>query len=282
MKKFYALVFPIVGIGLALSAFSPKAQPVETPYDQAFRALMMYAADFDDIYPRAQIPGSSNRPLFPYPAETATGWWATREPAEVGSLWANAIVPYAKTSTYLELPGLPDFVRPGQTVDPTKPQRKAAITFNGLLQSFGTEAVPHPGLVPLYWTGFGARNIVNNAGVNPSMICQNVPAAECVYRPASTGSVGGEPTTHIQGVMFAAMSGLPMAEGDTDFTHFLMADGSLKRVRLGLKQLPNDPQAKGIHTLYANDGTASLWTDGRSFAWHFRPDRAEDDFGSGD
>ena len=282
MKKLYALVVPIVGMGLALSAFSRKAQPVETPYDRAYTALMMYAADFDNIYPRAQIPGSSNRPLFPYPAETATGWWATREPAEIGSLWANAIVPYAKTADYLELPGLPDFVRPGQTVDPAKPQRKAAITFNGLLQSFGTEAVTHPGLVPLYWTGFGAGNIVNNAGVNPSMMCENIPAAECVYRPAAKDTVaGGEPLV-IRGLTFAAMEGLPMAEGETDFTHFLMADGSLKRVRLGLKALPNDPQAKGIHPLFAAEGKTYLWTDGRTFSWHFRPDRAEDDFGSAD
>jgi len=284
VKKLYALVFPIVGIGLGLSAFAPKPKLSGSPYDRAYQALTLYSSDCDDLYPRAVIDGSYNRPLFPYPVETASGWWATPErEAGARSLWANAMIPYAESAAYLELPGAPDFVRPGQTVDPTKPTRKAGVTYNGFLQSLNTASVPHPELVPLYWTGFGVGNLVNNGAVNPSLDCHTIAIGECRYPflPAPTTPAAAQ-TPSVRGITFSHFSTLQLGEGDTDFTQFLMTDGSLKRVRLGLKVLPGDSTTKGIHTLFAGGGGVALWTDARSFAWHFRPDRAEYDFGSGD
>jgi hypothetical protein len=193
------------------------------------------------------------------------------------------MIPYAESGSYLELPGAPDFVRPGQTVDPTKPTRKAGVTYNGFLQSLHTASVPHPALVPLYWTGFGIGNVVNNSAVNPSLKCNTVPIGECKYPflPEPQTAAASQPQM-VRGISFSRFTELPMADADGDFTHFLMADGSLKRVRLGLKVLPGDAAAHGIHTLFADASAVGFWTDARSFAWHFRPDRAEDDFGSGD
>ncbi|MFM9874351.1 MAG: prepilin-type N-terminal cleavage/methylation domain-containing protein [Fimbriimonadaceae bacterium] len=196
-----AILFPV----FAQAKVAAKKTQDLSNMKQTGTGLMIYATDYDDLYPlqagrdcsavangqgawnfnsRVLIPADWNIALNVVQAGGCT--------SRVKGAWGlpqNQAYPYIKNSQIFAIPvaidetsSSFDYSAANKKVEPYR----SGYSMNGLLTELSQTAITSVATTPLWWPGFGTTNRVGNTYTNPFLICAD-PAAGCVFN-------GGGPT----------------------------------------------------------------------------------------
>ncbi len=142
-------------------------------------SVMMYAADFDHIYPSAYAMDGDDLRMnngIPAPVAIPTGWvqdgYHNSDDVMKGDSvhWANVIMPYVKQPSFFESPGLEVQNVLKSSVKDSKEAIKCGFTYNGYLHQYPVQQVKNPSKVPIFWNGLGKTCIQGFALTNPYLV----------------------------------------------------------------------------------------------------------------
>ena len=176
-----AILFPVFA---QAKEAAKKTQSISN-LKQTSTAAIMYTGDYDDLFPFALTPNTSNNTFRRTGGHAVPdGWLSTTRyiPSEDAMGWANSTEAYRKNYELIELKGAPAVQVTSLAANyaaPLKPWRNNGTAMNGLLQSFSTTAVEQPSKCTLFWQGWGKTNDAGIAYVNPRLNCRGT--GPCVF-----------------------------------------------------------------------------------------------------
>ncbi len=191
-----AILFPV----FAQAKAAAKKTVTLSNFKQSGTAVNVYLADSDDNFPMTIGKFNATQGgvwAYNYYAPVPVGWyapsatWGNAEgQAVASSFWANAILPYVKSSGLYEASGLVKvFIG---TVTKVKEPYAVNSSMNGLLQGISSSAVAMPSKLTLFWNGSLRSNLMGRALTSPVLVCDDATSQDCRFQ----GSQGpqGKPT----------------------------------------------------------------------------------------
>jgi len=201
-----AILFPV----FAQARDKARGATCQSNLKQQGMSLMMYAGDYDETYPQANVL-----------VQTTWGpkYWQTYAyvpPVNPGDefFWANAIQPYVKSQAIFGCPSTG-----------TTSKVNLSYTFNGLYSEQIMAAIAVPAQSPAVWEGLGKSPYATYALASPTLECIN-PDAPCKYVPTKPGcsyEINGEKSYLYGSEGYIHGQGL----------HMCFADGHVKLRLLG-------------------------------------------------
>lgn len=224
-----AILFPV----FAQAKAAAKKTAALAQLKQTGTASIMYATDFDDSLPFAQIRNSAGNWQPNLLAEVPVDWRLTT-PATLerhSVFWANSMAPYMKNKDILAINGAKDVLQTS-VPQPGKTPTRVGIIMNGLLHTFNMGGIVQPTTVPLFWYGIG------NVNYNGQMV--STPNLRCAGPNSCMFDAGAFPDdTNGSGSSFGSYWVSPPTEtvshrSFTAGTIFVRADSSAKYLRIGV------------------------------------------------
>jgi len=210
MKKAFTLIELLVVIAiiaiLAAILFPVFAQAKEAAKKtqslsnakQTGTSLMIYTADYDDLFPGANMSDYATGNYTPTIVIDTPANWRSNNVAWVNvraSVYPNNVLPYTKNTQIMEAAGAraestwASLTLPAARI--TAPTRNS-LTMNGFLSSYSQTAVTEISKIPLLWYGLGKQNVEGYAVSNPKLGCGGSASLPCVFNPSGqpSGTVG--------------------------------------------------------------------------------------------
>ena len=272
-----AILFPV----FAQAKEAAKKTSAISNSKQTATAVVLYGADYDDLYPHAWAPIMATGGYYwdtdsPIPED----WFAPRagwDPREDAMQWGNSTQPYRKNYALLEHPGLPvtnTFFPNLPFSNPSKPFFNSALTFNGFLNTYSGTAVAAPSKTPMFWHGYGKTNYRGMAASNPFLICNGT--GPCVY--SASGAIQSGATGTFPSNMWNYTG------STTDWVYsrgmiFVATDTSTKHVTIGgsinvtAPASPVNERDPDRRYNSAGSGTTPYYCGAKSYECIFMPDR---------
>lgn len=192
-----AILFPV----FAQAKAAAKKTAAISNAKQSGTAILLYAADNDDLFPCGNVPNLTVSTVQYRPNDDTNqnpnGWFNYPVAQdEYALMWNNSTEPYRKNYDLLDAPGMPTVKISGSVWDagyanPLKQPKNGHFTFNGFLHHWSTTAVAAPSILPLLWQGTGKLSKVGSAMANPRLNCTGT--GPCLYNPGGlpqSGAVG--------------------------------------------------------------------------------------------
>ena len=187
-----AILFPV----FAQAKEAAKKTASLSNVKQSGTAMNIYLADYDDVFPQANVFYLGQFPQnglgYPYPQSWQAGWDTPELVDLQSSYWSNSIQPYMKNLQLLELTGIQNaylFASDGAAAQLRKPANHG-LKYNGLLNAYSATAIDSPSLVPLMASSRGAKNHIGRATHNAGLQCGNGVGNNCVFNPAGAPNSG--------------------------------------------------------------------------------------------
>jgi prepilin-type N-terminal cleavage/methylation domain-containing protein len=187
-----AILFPV----FAQAKEAAKKTASLSNVKQIGTATMIYAADYDDVMPRAfgYYPGIGH--MWQYIHDVPADWRAT------GQIYIefangspmNATHAYRKNYDMLETPGGSKRQFPGVNYSaPLKKYASVGYSYNGLLHTMSATAIASVSTTPMFTQLGGKRSLEGFDSSVPTLYCTNANAA-CTYVPPSASCAGANGT----------------------------------------------------------------------------------------
>jgi hypothetical protein len=251
---------------LGFAAPSPQGNSGVSQLRQLGRGIQLYTADANGTCPLAMIKEPNiNRWQWNRSIEAPAG--VRRDtPPEVAeafrSAWVNSVLPYWPNKDLLKIEGAPTAEPRLRLEDTVKDPWLVGFNYNGLLHAYSSQAVAHPELVPLIWTGQGFANREGLVNAMPTLTCE-------------MWLQGNEPCKFGTGQQFSQKAAMFMQMGPAKVFDgaivLAMADGSVRRLIPDgeTNMTSDDPWA-----MYDRRGHGMSYKQVDGYPPLFRPDRA--------
>lgn len=282
-----AILFPV----FAQAKESAKKTAGLSQLKQVNTAVVMYMADYDDIFPVGITQRTSGTwrysNLHPRPANVylGGGWDAPGVPETVQPHWGNAVEPYIKNLQLQEFPGMVRLTPPFP-FNPGVPVAASGVNFNGHLQFLSSSQIEQPSVVPLVWSAGNGAN-TGFAVSRPTLRCDlasTVGDGACRFNPggpAQPGRAAGNQS-------FFAIPNVGKIWNYQKGNLFGRTDTSVKFVQTGFAVDPQtvaDPFSDPYASINAAGTSFSYWGcelpdgfgpgGGYRYVCFFRPDRTK-------
>lgn len=187
-----AIVFPV----FAQAKEAAKKTSTLSKMKQEGTALVMYAADSDDLFPIGQpVTVSTGAVLWNFYPAVPANWDNGRVVYDEDDTvaWPNSTSRYRRNHELLEAEG----VQVGDT-DPSLDYShpiggiigNSNFTMNGLLASYPSGAIAQPSRLTLLWQGEYKMNVRGYGDVNPALRCNAGTSARCMFNPDGLPQTG--------------------------------------------------------------------------------------------
>jgi prepilin-type N-terminal cleavage/methylation domain-containing protein len=189
-----AILFPV----FAQAKVAAKKTATLAQYKQVGTGAQIYISDYDDMYPLAFGPNTTNNGwrIGAYHA-VPNGWTSTGAPArdteprksEEGMQINNSLYPYLKNWGLYSGTGLPTASNPAlvQSVNGVQPAL-VNLSFNGMLHAWSATAVAQPSRLPLLSPTMMRQNLKGAVITSPSLDCQASGNQNCRFAPGALPS----------------------------------------------------------------------------------------------
>ncbi len=281
-----AILFPV----FAQAKVAAKKTASLSGVKQLNLGAIMYAGDFDDLYPLQQGRTDADGWLNHKYVRTPANWQSGQSAAFVAAnevAWANSMQIYLKSRELLHAPGENVKARSGYDYASAlaKPEW-ANLQYNGTLTEYPATGIASPSKLITFWQGWGARSYRGVAVPNPVLWCDN-PDQACRYVPTKADcdiSRNGEWSTFnsdsVDDVGFDIPQSSVWMYGMG--ANAAMADGSAKFRRMGGNVNGKTDYRTDPYSSYNSQGIpAAGWND--DYWCHtliFRPDFDFENFGT--
>ncbi|HVL38107.1 MAG TPA: prepilin-type N-terminal cleavage/methylation domain-containing protein [Fimbriimonadaceae bacterium] len=187
-----AILFPV----FAQAKEAAKKTQTLSNAKQIGTAMIMYAADFDDLFPLAQPPDSATGNVRWNVITDVPADWRLAPGTVVNDFnmqWSNSTQPYMKNSGLYEGAGLPKTRRITAAYAtaygaPRKPWASVTFTMNGLISSYSQSGVNAVANLPLVWAGAGKVALEGVNIANPVLNCNGT--GPCQFNPSAVPQTG--------------------------------------------------------------------------------------------
>ena len=190
-----AILFPV----FAQAKEAAKKTATLSNVKQLGTAMNIYLADYDDVFPQANVfylgQFPQNGLAYPYPQSWLAGWSTPELEDLQSSYWSNSIQPYVKNGQLMEAVGIQNkhlFASDGTAAQLKKPLNHG-LKYNGLLNTYNATAIDLPSAVPLVTSGRGSVNHIGRATHNAGLQCGN--GSSCVFNPSGPPNATGTNST---------------------------------------------------------------------------------------
>ncbi len=221
-----AILFPV----FAQAKMAAKKTAHLSNVKQTGTSFIIYAGDYDDQMPFAQIRLASGAWSPGTVADVPADWRSTGFLERHGVQWANSTFPYRKNQNLLELQIAKKYSF-GAPAVPLKAPSVVGLSMNGLLHTYNLTAIEAPSRITMLWYAMGDVNYDGWAQSTPQLRCSTT--GTCLFNAGAMPDGGAVNPFGSAWFVPHAAAGVTTNALFTGGTMFVHTDTSAKFRRLG-------------------------------------------------